>query len=128
MRIFPITSRENKIRALRAVKAIMGADGEEVVIRKITTDATREQEVWFNMLCKMIADETGNSPEGIKAHCKVECFGMETGNIGGVDVEWTPRTRKHGKKGLMQLIDYAYQFGGELGIRLPPPTRKEDHE
>jgi len=35
MRIFPITSIDNKRRALRAVNAIMGDDGEEVVIRKL---------------------------------------------------------------------------------------------
>jgi len=124
MKVFPINSREAKDRALQAVMKIMGADGLEVIIRKRVESGSKEQQAWFNMLVKMIADDTGNAPEAIKAHVKIEAFGMETGIVAGRTVEYIPRSDLHGMKGFSQLIEGTYRLGAELGIVLPEPRVK----
>ena len=111
MKVFPINCREAKQRALRAVMDLMGADGMEVVIRKRVESGSKEQCAWFNMLCKMIADDTGNSPEAIKSHVKVEAFGMQAGTLAGKTFEYIPRSDLYGMKGYSQLIDGAYRLG-----------------
>ena len=121
MKVFPINSLEAKKRAMRAVNEIMGEDGLEVIIRKRVESGSKEQQAWFNMLCKMIADETGNSPEAIKSHVKVEAFGMQAGELSGKSFEYVPRSDLHGMKGFSQLIEGAYRLGAELGFTLPPP-------
>ena len=124
MKVFPINSRDAKERALKAVMTIMGADGMEVVIRKRVESGSKEQQAWFNMLVKMIADDTGNSPEAIKAHVKVEAFGMATGTVAGRTFDYIPRSDLYGMKGFSQLIEGAYRLGAELGIVLPEPRVK----
>ena len=121
MKQFPINSKENKQRALRAVMAILGEEGMEVVIRKRVTSGTKSQQAWFNMLCKMVADDTGDSPEAVKAAVKKETFGLQVATIGGIDVEFIPRSDYHGMKGYSQLIDTTYRIAADLGIVLPEP-------
>ncbi len=121
MRIFPITSKDAKRSALQAVWSIRGEDGLEVVIRKIKSHGTREQQAWFNIMVKMIADETGNSPEAIKAHIKEETFGKQTATIGGKVIEFIPRSDWDGKEGYSQLIENAYRIAADMGIVLPDP-------
>jgi hypothetical protein len=121
MRVFPINTLEAKQRALRAVWQILGSDGEEVVIRKRVESGSKEQQAWFNMQCGMIAKETGNTPEAIKAHCKVEAFGMQEGELAGKKFEFIPRSDLHGMAGFSQLIEKANEVGAELGIVLPDP-------
>jgi len=121
MQTFPINSLEAKQRALRAVMAILGKDGLEVLIRKRVESGSKEQQSWFNMLCKMIADDTGNSPEAVKAHVKTEAFGLQTGTIAGKTFEFVPRSDLHGMEGYSQLIEGAYRTGADLGIVLPDP-------
>ena len=125
MKQFPINSKENKQRALRAVMGILGEEGMEVVIRKRVTSGTTEQQAWFNMLCKMLADETGDSPEAVKAAIKKETFGLQSAVIGGIEVEFIPRSDYHGMKGYSQLIDTTYRIAADLGIILPEPRAKE---
>ena len=115
-----------KRRALRAVTAIMGADGMEVIIRKRVESGSKEQEAWFNMLCKMIADDTGNSPEAIKTHVKTEAFGIHTSSLMGRTIEFVPRSNYYGMKGFSQLIEGTYRLGAELGIVLPEPRKKAE--
>jgi hypothetical protein len=121
VRIYPINSRDAKRLALKAVMDIMGEDGMEVVIRKRVKHGSKEQQAWFNMLCKMIADDTGADPESIKAHIKTEVFGLQTSTLAGKTIEYVPRSDLHGMKGYSQLIDGAYRIGAELGIVLPDP-------
>lgn len=123
MRVYPINSKEAKRSALQAVWQIRGEDGLEVVIRKIQSHGTREQVAWFNILCKMIADETGNNPEAIKAHIKEETFGKQVAKIGNKTIEFIPRSDWNGKEGYSQLIDNAYRIAAEMGIVLPDPKR-----
>jgi hypothetical protein len=125
MKTFPINSKENKQRALRAVMDILGEDGMEVVIRKRVTSGTKSQQAWFNMLCKMVADETGDSPEAIKAAMKKETFGLQSAVIGGIEVDFIPRSDYHGMKGYNQLIETTYRIAADQGIILPEPRAKE---
>lgn len=122
MLTFPITSKEAKQRALRAVMGIMKKDDCEVVIRKRQQQGTTQQQAWFNMLCKMIADEIGDHPEAVKAAIKKKRFGTHVATIGGVEVEFIPRSDYHGKKGYSDLIEQAYIEGAEMGIILPEPS------
>ena len=126
MHVFPINSQENKRLALRAVMATMGADGMEVVIRKRVESGSREQQAWFNMLCKMIADDTGASPDAVKAHVKIEAFGMQTDTLAGRTVQYTPRSDLYGMEGYSKLIEEVYVLGAEQGIVLPDPKPKKE--
>ena len=121
MQVFPINSRDAKQRALKAVWHILGEDGMEVVIRKRVKHGSRQQQAWFNMLCKMIADETGNSPDAVKAHVKTETFGLQESTLAGKRIEYVPRSDLHGMEGYTQLIDGTYRLGAELGVVLPDP-------
>jgi len=123
VKTFAINSKEAKQHALRAVMAILGSDGMEVVIRKRVESGSREQQAWFNMLCKMIADETGNSPETVKAFIKEEVFGVQTGQIGDKVVEFIPRSDFEGMKGFTKLIEATYRLAAEQGIVLPEPRK-----
>lgn len=125
MKQFPINSKENKQRALKAVMAILGEDGMEVVIRKRVTSGSMEQKAWFNILCRILADETGDSPEAIKEAMKVETFGRQPAKIGGIEFDFTPRSDSEGMKGYSKLIDTTYRIGAELGVVLPEPRAKE---
>lgn len=124
MQVFPINSEENKRRALRAVWGAMGQDGVEVVIRKRVESGSKEQQAWLNMLCKMIADEIGDSPDAVKAAVKVEVFGYQDAVIAGRKVQFIPRSDWKGMPGFSQLIERAYVIGANLGIVLPDPEPK----
>ncbi len=123
MDVYQITSKQAKQRALRAVMAVMGEDGKEVVIRDVQTEGTREQEAWLNILCRMLAQETGNGVEAIKASVKVDKWGYHTAEIGGKSFEFLPRSNYYGMKGYSELIDGVYQLAAELGAVLPNPKK-----
>lgn len=124
MQEFPINSLENKQHALRAVMAILGSDGMEVVIRKRVESGSKKQKAWFNMLAKMIADDTGNNQEAVKAHVKEREWGKHEAEVGGVKIVFIPRSDYYGMKGYSQLIEGIYLLGAELGIVLPDPKPK----
>ena len=106
MKQFPINSKENKQRALKAVMDILGEDGMEVVIRKRVVSGTTEQQAWFNMLCKMVADETGDSPDAVKAAIKKETFGLRSaqpvddGKVHHFAFVWDHEAGEHGRASL----------------------------
>ena len=124
MQVFPMTTKENKQAALRAVMAIMGSDGKEVVIRDAEKEGTKQQEAWFNMLCRMIATETGDDPESIKYLIKEKVFGRIISEVMGVTIEFVPRSNFEGLAGYSKLIECAYRTGADLGIILPEPRKK----
>ena len=126
MQSIPLNTRDAKREALRILWGIKGEDGMEVVFRKITDDGSKAQEAWFNILCRMIAKDTGDDVEAIKVSVKVKAFGRHTATIGGVTVDFIPRSNLYGMEGYSQLIEGTYQLGAELGIILPDPKPKKN--
>jgi len=124
MNVWPINTKENKRSAMNAVKAIMGVDGLEVIIRKRVESGSKEQEAWFNILCRMLANETGDSPEAIKTHMKIEVFGLQVSHAFGKRIEFVPPSDFEGMPGFSKLIEKTYQTAAEMGFVLPPPRLK----
>ena len=132
MELIILDSKENKQQALRALMAVMAEDGMELVLRKRTDhDGTKQQKAWFNILCGIIAKDSGHTPaeirkytERIKTAIKKQTFGMEVSEVMGVKIEFVPRSGFHGKDGYSQLIECAYRFGAQLNIVLPNPARR----
>ena len=125
MQSIPLNTLANKKEALKILWGIKGEDGMEVVFRKITDDGSKAQEAWFNILCRMIAKETGDDVEAIKTSVKVKAFGRHTAKIGGVSIDFVPRSNYYGMEGYSQLIERSYQLGAELGIILPEPRKNK---
>ena len=124
MQTFILDTKESKQEALRALMAVMAEDGLEVIIRKRTDHGTKEQEAWFNMLCRMMAEEVGDEPESIKYVLKEKVFGRVLSEVMGVTVEFVPRSNFEGKAGYIKLIDRAYIMGADLGMILPEPRKR----
>ena len=124
MELFILNSKKEKQKALRALMAVMGEEGMEMILRKRTDHGTKEQERWFNILCRMIADENGDEPESIKYIIKEKVFGRILSEAMGVTVEFVPRSNYEGRAGYSKLIECAYRTGAELGIVLPEPKKQ----
>jgi hypothetical protein len=123
MKVFSLNSKENKQFALRALMAVMGADGMEMVLRKSVVDGTREQEIFFNILCGIIANENGEDVESIKYYIKERVFGRVISEVMGITIEFVPRSNYQGMAGYSKLIEASYRLGAELGIILPEPRK-----
>lgn len=124
MKRFIIKTAEIRARASAAVMAIRGEENMEVIIQPHKDDQTGEQRRFFHVLCRLLADELGESPDAIKQIIKAECWGVETVTVGELTVDVIKPSSSAKKDEYSELIETAYRVGAWSGIVLPNPYWK----
>lgn len=92
-------------------------DGLEVRIGKRSKSSAQRN--FFHMLVDIISDFTGESKEVEKMRLKYQILPLETIYIGTEKVLFPISSEDTTKAQYSQLIEAAYQRGGELGLIIP---------
>ena len=123
--IWPLNTKENKQRALKALTAVMGSEGKEVIIRKRVENKTTEQRGWFHVLCQLFGSETGYTQGEIKELIKRDVLGTTLVEFAGIGkFEVVKESEGEDRPGYAELIEGAYRLAAEAGIVLPNPIKK----
>jgi hypothetical protein len=108
-----------------AVMEIMGGDMMEVLIRPHKDNHTAQQQRFFHALCKLFADEVGESPDAIKQAAKKEAFGSQIVKVGDIEVEVMKPSSLAKRDEYSALIETLYRQAAFCGVVLPPARWSE---
>lgn len=123
--VYIIKTPDIRERAAKAVMAIRGDDNAEVIIQPHIENQTHEQRKFFHAMCKLFADEIGESPEAVKQAAKKEAFGSDVVTVGELTVEVIKPSSVAKKDEYSFLIETLYRQAAFCGVILPSPLYKE---